>query len=174
MRKILIAVALCTALYSIPESSIISAYSAKTPAQQTCDFGIPSHLTAKYRFDKGIGYRHGYTTFAGFLTPNWDRDIQPFIDARGHIFNDGKWATNLGVGSRFNLPSTWVIGGNIFWDFRDVDILNSVNQISAGFEAFHKYFDVRLSGYYPVGRPRQSIKTPTKINYHATSCFPEK
>ncbi len=148
MKKHLCALVLCSSLFA---------------SNPDCDWGIPSHATAKYRFDKGIGYEDGYATLEGFLTPSWDRDIQPYIDARGHIFNNGKWATNLGAGSRFNLPSTWVIGGNFFWDYRDVDLLNSVNQLSAGFEAFHKYFDFRMSGYYPVGRPRKSIKTATKI-----------
>ncbi|HPE85374.1 MAG TPA: inverse autotransporter beta domain-containing protein, partial [Chlamydiales bacterium] len=81
----------------------------------------------------------------------------------GHMFNDGRTAANLGFGSRFNLPSTWVIGGNFFYDFRDVKVLNSTSQISAGFEAFHQYFDFRLSGYYPVGSPRKSVKTNTDI-----------
>ena len=138
--------------------------------EPTCNYGIPSNLTAKHREAKGIGYKDGYTTLEGFATPNWEREIQPFIDIRGHIFNDGRWASNAGLGSRFNLPSTWVLGGNFYYDFRDAKHLNSVHQISGGFEAFHRYFDFRLNGYYPVGHPRVSRKTPTKTK--ATIALP--
>src|SRR5690348_10439786 len=67
----------------------------------------PALLGLRHIENKGIGYKTGYTTLEGFLAKDWDRFV-PFIDARGHIFNDGKWAANAGIG--FRSLTNWLGG----------------------------------------------------------------
>ena len=63
-----------------------------------------------------VGYDTGYTTLEAFLTPNWIKSYQPFLDARGHILNNGTFASNLGIGLRYLLdPNSWALGGNFYF-----------------------------------------------------------
>lgn len=48
-----------------------------------------------------MGYDNGYTTISLFATPAWTNEVQPLLDARFHVFNDGYCAANLGGGLRF-------------------------------------------------------------------------
>ncbi len=49
----------------------------------------------------GIGYEDGYTTLEAFLASDPSKwAVTPFLDARGHVFDNGKWAANAGVGLR--------------------------------------------------------------------------
>jgi hypothetical protein len=98
----------------------------------------------------GIGYKDGYTTLETFLAsdPSW-WTITPFLDARGHVFNNGKWAANVGAGLR-TLWGNRAYGVNTYYDYRNTGRFNS-NQIGAGFETLGKLFDFRINGYLPVG-----------------------
>ena len=61
----------------------------------------PKHYRAGVRHIEsgGIGYKNGYTTIEAFLSPDPNEWIAtPFLDARAHVFNNGKWAANAGVG----------------------------------------------------------------------------
>lgn len=54
----------------------------------------------------GIGYSQGYTTLEGFFAPNPEGlPLMPFLDLRGHVFNNGKMAANGGLGLRGILGS---------------------------------------------------------------------
>jgi trimeric autotransporter adhesin len=98
----------------------------------------------------GIGYEDGYTTLETFLTSNPSRWIvTPFLDARGHIFNDGKLAANFGVGLR-TLGKNRIYGINTYYDYRNVKHFHS-NQIGVGLETLGELFDFRINGYLPVG-----------------------
>lgn len=99
----------------------------------------------------GIGYTTGYTTLETFLAadPSWWA-VTPFLDARGHIFDNGKWAANAGVGLRA-LWGKRAYGINTYYDFRNTKRLN-YNQIGVGLETLGELFDFRINGYLPLGK----------------------
>lgn len=99
----------------------------------------------------GIGYENGYTTLEAFLASDpcqWTA----FLDARGHIFNNGRWAANAGGGLR-GLWNHRVYGINAYYDFRNTSHLHS-NQVGVGLETLGEWWDFRLNGYLPVGTKR--------------------
>ena len=108
----------------------------------------PSRGILKHREHNGIGYDTGYTTAEVFLAPQWKNNILPFADFRGHVFDDGRFATNAGLGLRYDL-SGYTIGGNFYYDFREAKNINP-HQLAGGLELLSKYFDVRINGYGPI------------------------
>lgn len=98
----------------------------------------------------GIGYDDGYTTLEMFLSadPNQQK-FTPFLDARAHLFNDGKWAANAGLGLR-TLWGNRVYGVNAYYDYRTLNRFNA-NQIGIGIESLGECVDFRLNGYLPFG-----------------------
>ncbi len=99
----------------------------------------------------GIGYTDGYTTLELFLAPDPSQwEVIPFLDARGHIFNNGKGAANAGIGLRA-LCENGIYGINAYYDYRNVGRFNS-NQIGLGLEALGKVLDFRINGYLPTGK----------------------
>ncbi len=120
--------------------------------QTECKPGPGSRVAIGYRGPKGFGYDHGYTSLSGFLTPSEMWTFQPFLDVRGHVFNDGHWAANAGLGGRINLADTGaVLGLNLFYDYRDTEELGSQHQVGGGLELLSQYADFRINGYGPVG-----------------------
>ena len=66
-------------------------------------YGYISHMAGK-----GVGYKTGYSTVGLFvgLLPNQFSALQPFLELRGHYFNDGRdRAANIGLGSRYFVES---------------------------------------------------------------------
>lgn len=106
---------------------------------------------------RGLSYHRGYTTLGVFYSIPYFQHCGffPFIDARGHIFNDGKGAANLGVGLRYML-NRWdaVAGVNMYYDYRKFRD-HHFNQIGIGFELLSAWFDFRLNTYFPVGSVNQ-------------------
>ncbi len=120
--------------------------------EKPCLDGPKVHrATIRHIESGGIGYDDGYTTLETFLAadPNW-WSVMPFLDARAHVFNDGRWATNVGVGLR-RLTGKRAYGVNAYYDYRNGSKL-SYNQIGLGFETLGKLVDFRVNGYLPVGR----------------------
>ncbi len=113
----------------------------------------PIRITARHIEANGVGYDQGYTTVEGFLTSThpfgkWEQWV-PFLDLRGHVFNNGKMAANAGLGCRYIASST-VFGVNAYYDYRNTK-RQHYNQVSAGLEALGKIWDFRVNGYLPVG-----------------------
>ena len=113
----------------------------------------PMRVTARHIEANGIGYNQGYTTLEGFFSPldPWgvDENWVPFLDLRGHAFNDGKFAANAGLGLRY--ISNYVYGINAYYDYRNTHHQH-YNQFAAGLEALGKIWDFRINGYLPLGR----------------------
>ncbi len=117
------------------------------------DSGKKDHCRVAVRHIEGggIGYNQGYTTFEGFFAPAPDQvRIMPFLDLRGHVFNDGYVATNVGIGFRSTIGSR-IYGFNGFYDSRDTQG-TLFNQIGFGLETLGKLQDFRVNGYLPVGK----------------------
>lgn len=103
---------------------------------------------------KGIGYHRGYTTIEAFFMSSQGL----FLDIRGHGFNNRKVAANVGIGFRRELPSSWIFGTNLYYDFRQGDHKNfdevgyGFQSLGFGLEALGPIWDFRLNIYFPVGK----------------------
>jgi hypothetical protein len=60
----------------------------------------PIKITLRHIESNGIGYDQGYTTLEGFFHTSDPTQWVPFLDLRGHVFNNGKLAANVGLGLR--------------------------------------------------------------------------
>ena len=118
-------------------------------------------ISARHIENKGIGYNTGYTTLEAFLATPTNHTVMPFIDLRGHIFNDGRWAANGGLGVR-SLLKNRIYGAYAYYDFRDTK-RKSYNQVSFGLETLGTFWDLRVNGYAVVGN-RQSEKYGTDFS----------
>ena len=119
--------------------------------EEPCPPG-PEHMRAAVRHIEagGIGYQNGYTTLEVFLAsdPNlWA--AMPFLDLRGHVFNNGQGALNTGIGVR-GMCGCRAYGANVYYDYRTTH-RKSYNQIGVGLETLGSLWDVRINGYFPVG-----------------------
>lgn len=140
--------------------------SASLYSQEDCGTAYgPIQATVKHIEANGIGYKKGYTTGQLFISPNLDRSL-PFIDLRGHIFNDGKWAANGGIGYRFLASHGRIYGANAYYDYRETS-RRHYNQVGAGLETLGERLDFRINGYWPVGK-RSSRWFDTKFSGFST------
>jgi hypothetical protein len=120
----------------------------------------PSHRSSVgLRFNelKGIGYKKGYTTVESFNLFGLSPSFMPWLDLRGHVFNDGKLAGNIGIGGRSLFSSiNHMLGAFLYYDVRGAHRL-TVNQLSPGLELLGKTMEYRLNGYFPVGKHQSSL-----------------
>jgi hypothetical protein len=129
----------------------LSSFAAADTKEESCSDGRRHYrATIRHIESGGIGYENGYTTLEAFLASDPSQwKITPFIDARGHIFDNGKWAANAG----FGLRALWrkrAYGINTYYDYRNTSRFHS-NQVGAGIETLGELFDFRINGYLPVG-----------------------
>jgi hypothetical protein len=115
------------------------------------------HIGVRHSEARGVGYRRGYTTLEAFGMYNGNRYFMPFIDVRGHVFNNGQLAGNVGIGERTVLSSiNHLLGIYCYYDVRQDNHDLTVNQISPGFELLGKRIEYRMNGYFPVGKDKTS------------------
>lgn len=139
-------------------SEPLSAEEKMTPEPSTiCGVNAASNrIGVRHIEANGIGYNQGYTTFEAFLSPlepwgSWT----PFLDLRGHIFNNGQPAFNTGLGAR-KLTTSQVWGINAYYDYRKTNHQH-YNQFSVGLECLGRGWDFRINGYLPVGNKRSGF-----------------
>ncbi len=148
------------------DDSISLTSSDQTSDSQSC-FKLPSvqypphtyQIRMRHLEGSGVGFDKGYSsldTFIPFI--GYSDKFLAFVDARGHVFNDGKWAANAGMGVRF-LPSekTHIFGINAFYDYRQTHHTN-FQQIGAGLELLGPIMEFRLNGYFPFGDRKHRYK----------------
>ena len=114
------------------------------------------HVSARHNESKGIGYHDGYTTIEAFgIYDGWSSHFMPFLDLRGHVFNNGKLAGNVGIGER-TLISSWshTFGSYLYYDVRRVGHGLTVNQLSPGLELVGRRMEYRINGYFPLGKDK--------------------
>jgi hypothetical protein len=139
----------------------LSCFAASSKENKNCPDGKQHYrATIRHIESGGIGYENGYTTLEAFLASDPSRwAVTPFLDVRGHVFDNGKWAANAGIGLRA-LWGNRAYGINTYYDYRNTGRINA-NQIGAGIETLGKLLDFRINGYLPVG---EKISDP----YHPT------
>lgn len=119
----------------------------------------PYQIGVRHIESNGVGYNQGYTTLEGLFTvpKSLETCLVPFLDLRGHAFNNGKFAANAGLGLRLVNSRVW--GINSYYDYRKTERFH-YNQVSVGLESLGKVWDFRINGYLPVGKKHTSL-------YHA-------
>lgn len=134
----------------------------------TCGLSArPDRLSLRHIEGNGIGYQKGYSTLELFLAPRQNESsIIPFLDLRGHVFNDGKYAANAGIGCRY-LSGERIWGINAFYDFRQAR-RSYFQQGGIGLEALGVRWDFRANGYLPFGAkktPYFDFKETTQFSF---------
>ncbi len=116
-----------------------------------------AHVGVRHSEANGVGYEVGYTTVEGFGIYHCNPCFMPFLDVRGHVFNNGKLAGNVGIGERTILsPIDHIFGLYCYYDVRQDQHHLTVNQISPGIELLGKRMEYRMNGYFPVGKHKSS------------------
>lgn len=117
---------------------------------KTCETD-PIRLAFKHLESKGIGFNKGYSTLEVFFasTEAWGTHWLPFLDVRGHLFNNGRSAINSGIGVRYIASRIWGVNG--YYDYRRTN-RGHYNQVALGLESIGKRWDVRLNLYHPFGK----------------------
>jgi len=111
----------------------------------------PSRISVRHIERGGIGYNQGYTTLEGFFAPTPEHTtMMPFLDLRGHVFDNGKLAANVGLGLR-KIAGDRVYGLNVYYDYRHTKKID-YNQVGFGLESLGERCDFRINGYMPVGK----------------------
>jgi trimeric autotransporter adhesin len=111
----------------------------------------PARLSTRHIEAKGVGYHCGYTTVEGFFSfyLPWNDQWIPFVDLRGHVFNNNRLAANAGIGCRYRGVSR-IWGSNFYYDYRHTHH-HSYYQAALGLESLGEQWDVRLNCYLPMG-----------------------
>lgn len=124
---------------------------------EECPPGVRSDTVYfKHIEGKGVGYKEGYSTIGVFLTPySCFSHVIPFLDIRGHVFNNGKFAANAGVGIRWMTDSLLVTALGAYYDFRQTR-WSHYNQAGLSFELLKKCWELRVNGYLPFGHKTAS------------------
>lgn len=107
-----------------------------------------SKLELRHREAKGIGYNKGYTSVDYLFLHQWGKP-ELLFNLRGHVFNDGRLAGNVGFGYRHGIKdNAYMFGVNTFYDCRESKHLFT-SQVGAGLEFLSKHIDLRMNGYLP-------------------------
>ena len=117
--------------------TLVSILQAEQSSEECCLGERPQRITVRHIDPTGIGYNKGYTTAEGFFSGNWWEDWVLFLDARGHVFNDGKPAVNAGIGSRYVTESR-IWGLNAYYDYRKTH-KQHYNQVGFGAESLEPF-----------------------------------
>ena len=159
--------------YSAPlaaeENPRIALCEPAAPAAPCCQnqgtFYAPLRGYVSQTFGRGLGYNRGYTSLGVFFDPTIQRmpRVRPFVDLRGHVFKNNKWAFNAGGGVRFLVPALRrVFGINTYYDYRRAK--RDYHQIGVGLEILGPCYDLRFNSYIPVGH-RDHFSHPNVYRY---------
>jgi hypothetical protein len=119
-----------------------------------CEHPVPSQrVSLRHQEGSGVGFREGYSTLQGLFSTPFRSQLHAFSDLRAHIFNDGKWAANVGLGMRKMIdPIKAIAGVNVFYDYRQAPHSVRFHQIGPGMELLFAKWDVRLNAYFTVSK----------------------
>ena len=110
------------------------------------------------RIGDGRSYDVGYATIGAFIgTYCCDSGDSYFLDFDFHRVEDGRLATNVGVGWRTFSPfGGEIFGVNVYYDTRHL-VGTTLQQIGVGFELLGKCWDIRGNGYIPIGKQQALV-----------------
>ena len=147
--------------YSLALHTLFAESSCDAQGNEVCMAESRVHrLSISHREGGGIGYNQGYTSLDAFFSLPSKWDMVSFFDFRAHVFNDGKWAANAGLGIRKLLSnSSWILGGNAFYDYRHATH-TTFNQVGFGLELLGTKWDFHGNAYIPVGHNRRNYANP--------------
>jgi len=129
-----------------------------------CSMFRTMHVGLRHTEARGVGYKDGYTTLEVFGIYDRNDSLMPFLDIRGHVFDDGKFAGNVGIGGRSYFSSIHhVLGYYCYYDVRQDNHHLTAQQVSPGIELLGNRMEYRLNGYFPVGED-ESHKYGFKFN----------
>ena len=167
LKKLLALPLICMSAQYIQAAEPSPNSSSQEPCHERCQ---SSRISARHIENKGIGYNTGYTTLEAFLAAPTDRwSVMPFVDLRGHIFNNGRWAANAGLGLR-SLMKDRIYGGYAYYDYRDTK-RKSYNQVSFGLETLGTFWDLRVNGYVVVGNRKSHPYQPEFSQFSGNSIY---
>lgn len=134
-----------------------SCFAFELPNLSPADPHSPIHFNLGRIQGKGIGYKKSYSSFELLLTPNLWEQLVPFVDLKGHYFDDGKWAINGGSGVRYlSDDCSSILGAGLYYDFRETTH-TGYHQIGIATEWLTNCFELRLNGYIPVGKNKSQF-----------------
>jgi hypothetical protein len=114
-----------------------------------------THVGVRHTEARGVGYKDGYTTLEGFGIYGEASSWMPFFDMRAHVFDNGKFAGNVGIGMRTYVASIdHLFGGYMYYDVRQRTHGLMPQQVSPGMELLGKRMEYRINAYFPVGDHR--------------------
>ena len=139
-------------LRPVPEPIVLKQSPNEKPTPS--EINRSSFFGVRHLEGRGIGFDKGYTSLDAFLSfPR--TEMIPFIDLRGHLFNNGKFDANAGLGFR-RICGTRSWGGSAFYDYR-YGHHHRYHQIGIGFETLGEEWDFMINGYLPVGAKKSSF-----------------
>jgi hypothetical protein len=106
-----------------------------------------------YAAGRYISIRENYTSvelFAPLISSQ--SCFQPFVDLTMYRFDRGRWASSIGGGIRTEITSDMMVGINAYYDSLQGHSKDWFNQIGVGAEWLTSCGDVRINGYFPIGR----------------------
>lgn len=118
-----------------------------------CCLPRASHVDVRHLEYQGIGFNEGYTSLDLFLSnaDPYNFNHLFFFDLRGHVFNSGRPAANIGAGWRYLFDANChALGVNTYYDYRKTK-RKSFNQMGVGVEYLTPEWEFRANGYIPFG-----------------------
>lgn len=104
---------------------------------------------AGYASGRFISIKQDYAQIGLFTPVGINQTWEPFIDARGYCFKDGKWAASAGLGVRTTSTPGKAYGVNIYYDYLRGQSQSNFHRIGIGGEWLTDCYDLRINAYIP-------------------------
>ena len=121
-------------------------------------YPIPKSISEYQMFGQTMGCSEGYTSLQMMVAPDYSSwNAFPFLDVRGHYFNNDTYGANFGVGGRYLIDQFPMIAGlNTFYDYRE-GRYHSFHQMGLGIELLGKRWSFEANGYFPLGEKKHVL-----------------
>jgi hypothetical protein len=116
-------------------------------------------LEAGYTSGRFISIKDDYAEIGLFAPVGIDHTWEPFVDATGYCFKDGKWAASAGLGLRGAATSYKAWGINAFYDYLRGENKKDFHRAGFGAEWLTECYDLRINAYIPFCCRTQHVDT---------------
>ncbi len=141
----------------------VEEYEAPCVPDDCKKFPWPKFLSIRHTWGEQekdcIPFATNYTTAEVVFAPDYKLGkVMPFLDLRGHRFDNNTYAANGGIGGRY-IPDPCcdcfceILGFNAYYDFRQ-GCIGYYQQVGLGLEILGRRWDLRANAYAPFGRKR--------------------